>query len=72
MRSTLFSLIAIPASVLTLGATVTVSVAYAVVAMVLGVAVLVFFLLLYRGIAPRIEWGRKKKKIWFERISSPK
>lgn len=60
----------LPASALTVGATITVSIIYAVAAVVLGIAILLFVLLLCRGIAIRVKWGKKKKKISFERIRS--
>ena len=68
MSSLFLPVIAIPASLLTMGAAITASVVYAIAGMVLGIAILLFLLLLCRGIAVRIEWGKKKKKIWFERI----
>jgi hypothetical protein len=62
--------LAVPASLLTLGAALTASVIYAVVGMLMGIAILLFILLL-RGITLRIESGKKRKKIWFERIPPP-
>jgi len=71
VRGILLSAVAIPGAIFTIAATITATAVYAIVAMVLGVALLLFFLLAFRGIALRIEWGKKKKKIWFERIPPP-
>jgi hypothetical protein len=68
VKAILSSAVAVPTSILALAAAITASAAYAIAATVLGISLLLFLLVLFRGIALRIEWGKRKKKIWFERI----